>query len=1328
MKTFYIFLISILSFELVYSQADTTNGTGGGNWLSPAAWQDGTVPTSGNIYIKAGDRLHVNTSVSVGEIIFEYRDTGFNLFWIQSGHTISCSSLTIIPTVSSGTSTLRIDGTLSISNGASNRNLIINGNPSYTNLDVNVEVNSGGQLLITDNFSFDAQSSSTDLTVTTTGKFQSKMFNTLFDVQDCNLFLNINGDFDYTTMSAQTQGDNSDITISLGASADVDGTGQSQFITSEVNNNVTINTTAGSTWNIPNNIIFVNFIKPGSNNALTANINGNISVQRFRFASGADNTTLNFTIGSTGNITTSQRFEFFGGGGSTTAGNFTFNLNNGGVLNVGDFFDLQTTQNGLYTLNINGTFSIFNDFRTVFRNNTSGTFDIAGTGNLTCSGFKLDHRGNGDVIFNNGGTFTCNGNFQALAMTNDNLVINFNNLGTVTGNYTQQNSGSGSIVNTNVTDELTVARLRYNILSGATAANNVMDIDNPNAILNVSAIDFLGIADGLLITGSGNNSTVNFKGTGSGDSIPTTSSVEYDNLQISNTSGIQLIGPLNAGNFFGDLTINTGGSLTLTNAMPGRITVQGDFTNNAGVIQNSAGSDFIVLGDYSNSGTHGNNTGKFYFSGDFNNTGTFQNLAGDTVFFNGPSGTQLISGTTSMTDLVASNDVTISSGMISIVNSISVTGSSVFNANGNMTLLSNASGTAFVTELGTGNSITGNVRVQRFLNEGVGYHMLGSPVTGATIAHWQNGIFTSGFTGATNPAGTPSIYTYNEASRTGSYTTGYVGATNVTNALTPTLGFMVYLQNSPGTVEVVGPIGQGNSNNTGPLTHTVGSVGTAEDGWHLRSNPYPSPVLWTDVTRNNILNNEGYVMQADGNYGALINDNIDILYSGEAFWVQTVNTVALKRVLFNEDDKVNANDDYNFRKKASPEFSLPLRMELTYSGKSNYLDYSVLRFGGDTNTVNFDKLLGEARKIGNARGTLPNISSWSYGDSSNVYYNGLNPMDSNFTIPLNVWTGSPTNASFNYSMNFNGIKSWVENGHCVILRDTVLNVSQKLDEANSSYSWTMNDSYSGLRFFLDHEIPVSFENIADASCYGYADGAAKVVALSGGSHTYTWKDASGNTVFTETTNTGSSTFEELAGGKYIVWVDNNGICGDIAVTIEIQQPEPIIADFTSDEDTIYMNTNSTIVFTNASVNAVDYFWDFGDGNTSNQENPSHTYIAGGNYTVKMAAIDDLCSDTIFKTIVVVDNVGIDNEILEKDQINVYRQHGQTIVDLMLDEMSNNVQINMYDIVGRSLINDVRLTDITERKYVLDVPSNLSGIYTITVNTDKERKSFKIYYE
>lgn len=47
----------------------------------------------------------------------------------------------------------------------------------------------------------------------------------------------------------------------------------------------------------------------------------------------------------------------------------------------------------------------------------------------------------------------------------------------------------------------------------------------------------------------------------------------------------------------------------------------------------------------------------------------------------------------------------------------------------------------------------------------------------------------------------------------------------------------------------------------------------------------------------------------------------------------------------------------------------------------------------------------------------------------------------------------------------------------------------------------------------------------------------------------------------------------------------------------------------------------TIDFTNTSVGAQSYLWDFGDGHISYDVNPTHTYRTPGIYTVKLVAFD-----------------------------------------------------------------------------------------------------------
>jgi len=62
---------------------------------------------------------------------------------------------------------------------------------------------------------------------------------------------------------------------------------------------------------------------------------------------------------------------------------------------------------------------------------------------------------------------------------------------------------------------------------------------------------------------------------------------------------------------------------------------------------------------------------------------------------------------------------------------------------------------------------------------------------------------------------------------------------------------------------------------------------------------------------------------------------------------------------------------------------------------------------------------------------------------------------------------------------------------------------------------------------------------------------------------------------------------------------------------------------------------------NTSTGATAYYWDFGDGTTSAEENPAHTFISSGNqeYEVMLVAISNAgCVDTTYNTIIVNEEV------------------------------------------------------------------------------------------
>jgi hypothetical protein len=89
-----------------------------------------------------------------------------------------------------------------------------------------------------------------------------------------------------------------------------------------------------------------------------------------------------------------------------------------------------------------------------------------------------------------------------------------------------------------------------------------------------------------------------------------------------------------------------------------------------------------------------------------------------------------------------------------------------------------------------------------------------------------------------------------------------------------------------------------------------------------------------------------------------------------------------------------------------------------------------------------------------------------------------------------------------------------------------------------------------------------------------------------------------------------------------------------------------VADFSFDD-----TNDPQISFTDLSTNSPNnWLWDFDDGNTSNQQNPTYTYASSGNYNVCLIATNSGGSDTICKPVTVSNVLPVANFSI--DSINM----------------------------------------------------------------------------
>ena len=94
-----------------------------------------------------------------------------------------------------------------------------------------------------------------------------------------------------------------------------------------------------------------------------------------------------------------------------------------------------------------------------------------------------------------------------------------------------------------------------------------------------------------------------------------------------------------------------------------------------------------------------------------------------------------------------------------------------------------------------------------------------------------------------------------------------------------------------------------------------------------------------------------------------------------------------------------------------------------------------------------------------------------------------------------------------------------------------------------------------------------------------------------------------------------------SGGFYYYFYDWNVRLDSCASALSTVTAEVVDADFTS------VATGGTVAFTDNSTGATSWLWDFGDGNTSTQQNPTHTYATNGPHTVTLTINNGACAYT-----------------------------------------------------------------------------------------------------
>jgi hypothetical protein len=371
---------------------------------------------------------------------------------------------------------------------------------------------------------------------------------------------------------------------------------------------------------------------------------------------------------------------------------------------------------------------------------------------------------------------------------------------------------------------------------------------------------------------------------------------------------------------------------------------------------------------------------------------------------------------------------------------------------GFITLLNDGTNTAIVDEIENTGKITGDVIVQLYLApNGEAYHDLSMPVQNVKVADLQQFFpITGSFTGASTVPGStgPSMFQYNN---------GWVpfppsGGSN-TAVLQRGLGYATYLYAEGGIVatraDVKGNVFQGNISL--PL---VGGT-SADNGWSLTGNPYPSFIEWntSDWTRSGIAN--GIVVRDSKNIAGetIIQYNYfdtriggGKINPGQAFFVKAFTaspqlTITEKAKLLPEEEPAAGEVKY-------------MIVTLKQSTKS---DKTYIAFADDA-TDAYDAQIDTRKKFNEGMFSL----STRIAPSTDL---AINYLDNTFcakTIPLNVQdvtTGS-------YALTFSNLSNVSDLGQ-ITLQDNFTGTTTPITGSDYTFQVTADsNSYGPNRFAI----------------------------------------------------------------------------------------------------------------------------------------------------------------------------------------------------------------------------------------------------------------------
>lgn len=160
---------------------------------------------------------------------------------------------------------------------------------------------------------------------------------------------------------------------------------------------------------------------------------------------------------------------------------------------------------------------------------------------------------------------------------------------------------------------------------------------------------------------------------------------------------------------------------------------------------------------------------------------------------------------------------------------------------------------------------------------------------------------------------------------------------------------------------------------------------------------------------------------------------------------------------------------------------------------------------------------------------------------------------------------------------------------------------------------------------------------------------------------------------------------------------------------------PAVAHFTEN-----INGNA-VTFDNTNAAYDSLVWDFGDGTTSVETNPMHTFIENGMYVVSLTVVKCGKSATMTKTLAISGDLHL-NQWETKNALSVFPNPMTSALNVKLNDSYERIQIDIIDSRGTSVLTvQARNTALVK----IDVSVLQSGFYIMKISADDRQFISKV---